>query len=137
MFALPGSSLDTYLKLYDPLGQLMVQNDDGAGIDFNSFLTYQFPQNGYYRLEATRYGNSQGDYALRLEEGRQAAVGDINRDCTVDLVDYEILRRSVYDGLVDPGADLNLDGVTDETDTDVWTANYGRTCNGSAMEQQK
>src|SRR5438105_4683544 len=54
MFAANGSSLDTYLKLYAPDGKLMAVDDDGAQVDFNSFLVKQLPQAGMYSVVATR-----------------------------------------------------------------------------------
>lgn len=125
MFALNGSGLDTYIKLYGPNGQLIAQDDD-AGPGLNSFLTRQLPQTGMYRLVATRFGASVGDYAIRLESGRAATVGDINRDCTVDIADYNILV-SRY-GSTDQGADLDLDGLVGDPDYTILSANFSQTC---------
>ena len=116
MFAQNDTTLDTYLNLYDPEGNLVASNDDGYEIDYNSFLSYQFPVSGQYRLEATRFPGTQtfGDFRLRIERGRQAAVTDVNFDCVVNNNDVVAVTEAVFgsSSAVDVDtADINLDGL--------------------------
>jgi hypothetical protein len=125
MFAYSGS-LDTYIKLYTPDGQLFAENDDGAGVYNNSFLVRQLPQSGTYRLEATRYGSTSGDYRLRLEAGREAALGDLDRNCVVDETDRQRMVNAI--GSSDQNADLNLDGIVNTVDYSILLGRIGRSC---------
>jgi len=126
MFAYNNTSLYTYIKLYTPDGRLFARDDDGAGTGYNSFLVQRLPQSGTYRLEATRFGSTSGDYRLRLEGGREAAVGDIDRNCVVNARDVSILMSRWGSG--DQDADLNLDGVVNSVDSSVLQSNFGRSC---------
>jgi hypothetical protein len=125
MFAY-NSSLDTYIKLYKPDGQLFAENDDGAGVYNNSFLVRQLPQSGTYRLEATRWGSTSGDYRLRLEAGREAALGDLDRNCVVNETDRQRMVNAI--GSSDQNADLNLDGIVNTVDYSILLGRIGRTC---------
>jgi len=126
MFAYSGS-LNTYIKLYTPDGQLFAEDDDGAGVGYNSFLVRQLPQSGTYRLEATRYGSTSGDYRLRLEAGLEADLGDLDRNCVVDEADRQRMVNSI--GTSDQNADLNLDGVVNSIDYSILLGRIGRSCN--------
>jgi murein DD-endopeptidase MepM/ murein hydrolase activator NlpD len=125
MFAYSGS-LDTYIKLYKPDGQLFAEDDDGAGVGYNSFLVRQLPQSGTYRLEATRYGSTSGDYRLRLEAGREAALGDLDRNCIINETDRQRMVNAI--GSSDQNADLNLDGIVNTVDYSILLGRMGRTC---------
>lgn len=126
MFALD-NQLDPYLQIFDPDGGLLDENDDGLNIGYNSFLTVYIPQDGVYRIVATRYGDTAGRYALRVENGFQAAVGDLNRDCDVDNADRDRLRSLL--GSTDSDADLDLDGVVSTRDALFQMRNLGIRCN--------
>lgn len=125
MFALGKDDLDTYLKVWGPDGQLLVENDDGLNIGYNSFLSVRLPRDGIYRVEATRYGG-EGRYALRVEAGFQAAVGDLDRDCDVDNTDRNRLHSVL--GRADPDADLDLDGVVSTRDAIFQMRSLGVRC---------
>ncbi|MDW8100359.1 MAG: PA14 domain-containing protein, partial [Anaerolineae bacterium] len=125
MFALGNDGLDPYLKVWTADGQLLAENDDGLNIGYSSFLSVRFPQDGVYRIEATRYGG-EGRYALRLEAGFQAAVGDLDRDCDVDDADRSRLRGLL--GRADPDADLDLDGVVSSRDAMLQMRSLGVRC---------
>jgi len=126
MFAYNNNSLDTYIKLYTPDGRLFALDDDGAGTGYNSFLVQRLPQSGTYRVEATRFGSTSGDYRLRLEGGREAAVGDIDRNCVVNARDVSILMSRWGTG--DQDADLNLDSIVNSVDSSILQSNFGRSC---------
>ncbi|GIV85500.1 MAG: hypothetical protein KatS3mg052_2507 [Candidatus Roseilinea sp.] len=126
MFALGDDSLDTHLKVWSVEGQLLAENDDGLNIGYNSFLSVRLPQDGVYRIEATRYGSSEGRYALRVEAGFEAAVGDLDRDCDVDSMDRDRLWSLL--GRADPNADLDLDGIVSTRDALFQMRNLGIQC---------
>ncbi|GIW91560.1 MAG: hypothetical protein KatS3mg109_1992 [Pirellulaceae bacterium] len=125
MFALGNDGLDTYLKVWTPDGRLLAENDDGLNIGYNSFLSVRLPQEGVYRIEATRYGG-EGRYALRVEAGFEAAVGDLDRDCDVDNVDRDRLLSLL--GEVDPNADLDLGGSVNVRDLLFLNRSIGINC---------
>ncbi len=125
MFAVNGASLDTYIKVYTPDGKLFATDDDGAQIGGNSFLVKRAAQTGIYRVVATRYSGS-GAYRLRVEKGSKAALGDLNRDCTVNEMDAQLMSAAM--GTNDPYADLNLDGVVDAQDQQALQLRLGRGC---------
>jgi regulation of enolase protein 1 (concanavalin A-like superfamily) len=130
MFASTGT-FDPYLKLYAPDGSLIAENDNGVGIGLNSFLSVQLSENGAYRVEAGRSGTGTGDFRLRLEEGREAAVGDIDRNCSVNQADLDTLL-AVY-GTNDVQADLDLNGFVNLLDLNILLANMGQTCGGGPI----
>lgn len=125
MFALD-DGLDTYLRVWSTDGQLLAENDDGLNIGYNSFLSVRLPQDGVYRLEATRYGSTEGRYALRVEGGFEAAVGDLDRDCDVDQADRDHLFSLL--GKVNPNADLDLDGRVSTRDAIFQMRSLGIRC---------
>lgn len=133
MFSLDTTAtLDPYVKLYDPDGRLIYQDDDGA-VANAAFFSYRLPVSGTYRLVATRYGPTSGDYRLRLESGHEAAVGDVNRDCVVDDTDYQLLANVI--GTSDQNADLNLDGFVNTNDLSILLINSELACSQYMLEQ--
>jgi hypothetical protein len=125
MFTQGNDGLDTYLKVWTADGRLLAENDDGYNIGYNSFLSVGLPQDGVYRIEATRY-DGEGRYALRVDAGFEAAVGDLDRDCDVDNADRDRLRSLL--GSDDPNADLDLDGVVSTRDAIFQMRNIGVRC---------
>ncbi len=81
MAAAPGSQLDTFIELYDADDNLISQNDDILpGQNRNSILQTTLPEDGTYRIRATRYTGetapiSAGPYELALEFIEPEAVG--------------------------------------------------------------
>jgi hypothetical protein len=67
---------------------------------------------------------------MRLEAGREAAPGDLNRDCTINGNDSSILMSRM--GSSDPDADLILDGIVNSMDNSILQANWGRGCTAAA-----
>lgn len=127
-------SLDTYLELRDSAGDLIKQDDDGAWPgSYNSFLTTQLPSTGSYHIVARGFSSSTGNYRLRLESGREAAVGDLNRDCQVNDADVSILMSRWNTDNQD--ADLDLNSTVNSVDFDVMRENRDRTCGGSSTSQ--
>ena len=126
MFALGNDSLDPYLLILTPDGELLDDNDDGLNIGYNSFLSVRLPEDGVYPIVATRYGDTEGRYALRVNAGFEAAVGDLDRDCDVDNVDRDRLRAAL--GTADPDADLDLDGMVSTRDAIFQMQSLGIRC---------
>ena len=61
---------DPYLVLRDEDGAEIATNDDG-GVGLNSYLSYTFPADGTVTILATGFGDSTGDYTLRVRERRE------------------------------------------------------------------
>ncbi len=62
--------LDPYLELRDGAGETLATDDDG-GEGLNSLLRYTFPEDGTYTIAASAFGDSTGDYRLRVREQRE------------------------------------------------------------------
>lgn len=65
--------LDPYLELQNAKGESLAFDDDG-GNGLNSLLTYVFDEAGAYTIAAQGYGESTGDYTLRIRERREAVA---------------------------------------------------------------
>jgi len=62
----PGSSLDAYLKLFDPKGQNVAEDDDSGG-DLDARIVYTPQVTGRFRIMATTYRpNETGAYPLTV-----------------------------------------------------------------------
>ena len=68
MIAAEGTTLDPALRLFDPNGRVIEQNDDARdpALGLNAQLVQvSMPQDGIYRLEATRFaGEGEGAYEI-------------------------------------------------------------------------
>lgn len=62
------SALDPYLKLYQGEGTdgEVLQESDDNGSNLNSLIRIVLPETGIYTLEATPYGDTAGDFTLRV-----------------------------------------------------------------------
>ncbi|MEM9904777.1 MAG: pre-peptidase C-terminal domain-containing protein [Cyanobacteria bacterium P01_D01_bin.44] len=69
---LESKSFDTYLRLKDPNGQIIEENDDsdfGLGISRNSLIETVLPQDGQYSITVTTYApDATGTYQLTAVE---------------------------------------------------------------------
>lgn len=65
--------LDPYLELKDANGETIAFNDDGGG-SLNSLLVHTFEQAGTYTIAAMGFGDSTGDFTLRIREQRTATA---------------------------------------------------------------
>lgn len=61
---------DTYLELYGPDGDLLIQNDDGGQGFFALIDDYELPESGDYRIVARGYYDAIGPYQLSLTVGQ-------------------------------------------------------------------
>lgn len=107
--------LDPILRILLPNGQLLAENDDDPYLGYDSFLRVQLPENGVYSIIATRYGQSKGAFALRVEAGLKAAAGDVDRDCDVDRADRDLVRANLGNR-GERDADVDLNGIVNITD---------------------
>ncbi len=114
---------DPQLRLY-ALGaeEPIAENDNGEGIGANSFLTIRLVP-GWYCVQPG--GRGEGAFALRMEEGRSAGVGDVDKSCAVDLADQERIDDAIG-GRLEEDCDLNLDGHVTAADLIIWHGNYAR-----------
>jgi tetratricopeptide (TPR) repeat protein len=67
---LQSTAFDAFLRLHDPQGKLLVENDDIVpGIDLNARIVFTAPADGVYRIVATSFGQAGvGPYTLRVRE---------------------------------------------------------------------
>jgi len=96
-----GSSLDSYLELYDPNGSQVTYNDDGGG-NLNSWLVAVLPRNGVYRVKARSYGHtSSGGYTIRLRmvDANNYALNRSAWASSVENANYSPFRA--FDGRLD------------------------------------
>lgn len=118
-------TLDTLIELYDENNHLIASNDDGPGIGYNSFMSVLLPSGGIFRLVATRYSGS-GSYWLRIEDGRQSAPGDVNKDCVVNDADGNLIRSAL--GTNNAQYDIDLNGIVDTRDWNFYLRAEGTRC---------
>lgn len=118
-------TLDTVIELYDDSNRLLISNDDGLGIGYNSFISFRLPSGGIYRIVATRYSGT-GDYWLRIEDGRQSAPGDINKDCAVNDTDGNLIKSAL--GKNDLRYDIDLNGSVNTRDWNFFLNSKGTSC---------
>lgn len=64
------SELDSYLELYNEQGEMVAFDDDSGG-ELNSRMRYVLPDDGTYRIVASTYGETEGDYQLVVSEQRE------------------------------------------------------------------
>jgi hypothetical protein len=60
---------DPYLRLENPFGQVVHEDDDGDGFP-NARITYVCPQDGSYRIIATSFGGTLGNYTVTVTPNR-------------------------------------------------------------------
>ncbi len=65
--------LDPYLELRDADGETIATDDDG-GNGLNSRLTHMFEEAGTYTIAAMGFGDSTGDFTMRVRERRTASA---------------------------------------------------------------
>lgn len=65
--------LDPYLELRDEKGEVLASNDD-SGDGLNSRIRHVMQNTGTYTIVAQAYGNSGGEYTLRVGERREAVL---------------------------------------------------------------
>lgn len=70
------SALDPYLKLYKGLGTdgEVLQESDDNGTNLNSLIRITLPETGTYTLEAMPYGDTGGEFTLRVAAPRELVV---------------------------------------------------------------
>lgn len=66
-------NLDPYLELQDASEETIAFDDDG-GQGLNALLRHTFAADGTYTILATGFGDSEGDFVLRVRERREATA---------------------------------------------------------------
>jgi hypothetical protein len=132
-----GSSLDSYLELWNPSGSKVAENDDGGG-DRNSWLVATLSQNGTYRIVARSWNySSSGGYTISVGcvTSQNVARGKGTVASSVEF--YGVESDKAVDGnmstrwssrFVDPGwiqVDLGQDYTIDQVVL-KWETAYGR-----------
>ena len=93
-----GSSVDSYLELYNNSGSRIAVNDDGGG-NRNSWLLKELPSNGTYRIVARswRY-SSTGSYSLSLSRVTSSNLA-LNRPARASSVEFRgVEPYKAFDG---------------------------------------
>jgi len=118
--------LDPYLELYDPNGNLVASNDNGAPDGRNALLTYNATVGGKYTIRVGG-GAAEGDYVLAIQAGAgtpsafavtgvtpsDGALLSTTPPYTVSLNDF-VLATSVQ------AADLVIDGGLSSATAFAW-----------------
>ncbi len=113
-----GSSLDSYLRLFDSTGRQLAANDDFNG-SLDSGLTFTFPDAGSYYVGVSGYGNarytpttgtdlasgSAGDYQLVLRRTVPVPLVPIEKDDTIATARSVVLLdgAAASEGLIGDG----------------------------------
>jgi len=103
----PGSGLDTLLRVRDEDGAEIAVNDDD-GVSLNSFLQIPVVQNQTLFIEAGAFGSSRGRYELIVSPGE--AVNDDAGDtvATAVLLNANVNGSVVRLGRIDRPGDLSI-----------------------------
>lgn len=72
-----GALSDTFLKLMNPAGQSVAQNDDRAAGDRSSEIEFTAGQSGTFYIEAAGYGTNTGNYKVDVKGGASTSSADI------------------------------------------------------------
>lgn len=87
-------TLDTVLRLYEPDGSLVLENDDYTN-GYESRLVYEPATSGTYTVEVSRYDDtSSGDFTLTVDESVATLLG-LSSDATVVLQSGGTLNNQI------------------------------------------
>lgn len=95
------SGLDPYLKLYAGEGTdgEVLQESDDNGTNLNSLIRITLPKSGIYTLEAAPYGDTAGEYTLRVAAPREVHVdGETQLSLGAPLAGYARASSDEIDG---------------------------------------
>jgi predicted Zn finger-like uncharacterized protein len=67
VISLNSNAFDSYLRLENPLGKTIAEDDDGGGFP-NALITHRCTQSGVYRVIATSFDGKTGPYQLIVQE---------------------------------------------------------------------
>lgn len=99
--------VDTYLILRDPQGNVLAQDDDGAG-NLDSLIEMRLPADGTYTVAATSFSGGTGPYAIELTEIDASQLPDPTRA----IVDGAITIGGTVSGTLE-----SADAIYRERDT--------------------
>lgn len=69
------SEWDSYLRLYDEDGTLLIQNDDISPSNTRAQIEdYRLPETGLYQIEVSGYGRAAGRYVLVISTGEDTSA---------------------------------------------------------------
>ena len=105
-------SLDPLLRLYGPDGQLLQENDDDLELDTatDSRIQITLPVEGEYRVEATSFADTTGDFELTLSFPSVLTASDTLSDAVPEIgYDYTgvagqtiLIQMRGLDDTIDP-----------------------------------
>jgi hypothetical protein len=117
---------------------LLLGNGDGTLRYIGAFDVGSSPMgvavgdfNGDGRPDVAAVNGGSNNVSVLLNDGNWSvepiAIGDYNRDSTVDAADYVVWRKT-QGTMVTPssGADGNGDGMVDQSDYGVWQSRFGQ-----------
>jgi S1-C subfamily serine protease len=67
VISLNSNAFDSYLRLEDPSGKTIAEDDDGGGFP-NALITHRCTQSGVHRVIATSFDGKTGPYQLMVQE---------------------------------------------------------------------
>ncbi|NJP05238.1 MAG: hypothetical protein HC837_06215 [Chloroflexaceae bacterium] len=91
-----------------------------------AYLQQALTESGFYQVTVRSIGQPR-PYRMRIEQGERAAMGDINRDCTVDETDFELIQQR-FDTTGNDDLDIDLSGHIDSEDHDFARRDRGQRC---------
>jgi hypothetical protein len=62
---LESTDFDPYLRILDAAGKQLAEDDDSGG-NLNARIRFTAPKDGNFQIVATRFGNGQGNYRLKI-----------------------------------------------------------------------
>lgn len=115
-----GSTLDSYLAVYDSTGRLLFQNDDD-GTTFDSFLQFIAPADGDYFAVVRGFGTALPENAL--EAGTSGGVGSTGAfELSINITDVNefapVLNNAIFT-VAENSANGTIVGTVTATDADA------------------
>ncbi len=105
--AVPGSFLDTFLRVRDENGDELASNDDD-GTSRNSLVQIPVLQNQTLFIEAGAFGTSRGPYAVIVSAGVPVSDDAGDTVATAVTLDVDLSRRAMQRGRIDRPGDRDV-----------------------------
>ncbi len=122
----PAETLDPRIDVFNPAGEPLAGDDNGAADGRNAALVFVAPADGVYRIAVSAV-SGYGDYTLEVQDVPEL-IGDANGDCVVGAADYAIWAAQFGQMAAGLAADFDGDGSVGAGDYALWAANFGKTC---------
>ncbi len=111
-------SLDCYLELYGPDGQLLTEDDD-SGRDLDALIEfYQLPADGTYRVVALDAILEGGTYELSLEQTEMVVQGVLTYGDSVGAdLERDTRHHWLFEGIEGDVVTISMNSLEGEMDT--------------------